>query len=327
MLYGQLTGYLAALVELLLPRSVTTVQLAGLALVGLQAAAGYVLLRCLRIAPMAALMVAIVSAAASTSLVGLEISEWQCAVIAALLALAVACVADAPRARFLAGAIVGISLLFRQDVGLCALVAVLVVSRSARPLIGLGLIVGPVVLILLTIVPPEALYEQLLWYPIVGTRVYWAVPDPLSVASGLAAMVLMALFVWGARACIVTAAIRALAARDATRAGLIVFALLCQLQTTGRGDFYHFAQAAGPALLCFWNIVCRPDCQIEMGIGGAGRRRCPSRRRRDCQSRDNPRLSSLRVSLNAIIPVRKGTCSSVPDDESGRAFGGSGLTA
>jgi len=32
------------------------------------------------------------------------------------------------------------------------------------------------------------------------------------------------------------------------------------------------------------------------------------------------------VSLNAIIPARKGTCSPVPDDESRRAFGGSGFT-
>lgn len=254
MLYGPLTGYLAALVELLLPRSVTVVQLAGLVLVGLQAAAGYVLLRCLRVAAMAALMVAIVSAAASTSLVGLEISEWQCAVIAAMLALAVASSASTPRARLVAGAIVGVSLLFRQDVGLYAVVPVVLLTRSTRPLIGLAIVVVPVVLILLATAPAGALYEQLVWYPIVGPRVYRDLPGPLSTASGPVATALMILFVWGCRASIAGSAIRAIATRDQGKASLVVFALLCQLQTAGRGDFYHLAQAAGPAFLCLGTL-------------------------------------------------------------------------
>jgi hypothetical protein len=257
MLYGPLTGYLAALVGLLLAPSATTVQLVGLALVASQAAAGYVLQRCLRVTPMAALLVAIVSAAASSSLVGLEISAWQCAVIAALVALAVASLVETPRAPLLAGAIVGLSLLFRQDVGLYGLVAVLVACRSVRPLIGWSLVVGPAALILVAIVPLDALYEQLVWYPIVGPRVYRAVPDPLSLASGPAAVLLMVIFVWGARASIAAAAVLAFAARDTARTGLIIFALLCQLQALGRGDFYHFAQAAGPAFLCL-GAVFRP---------------------------------------------------------------------
>src|SRR5450756_319995 len=254
MLYGPLGGYLAALVSLVFPSSVTTIQLVGLGLVAAEAAAGYILLRCLRLAPIAALSIATVSAAASSSLVGLEISAWQCAVVAALLALAVASLGDAPRSRLLAGAIVGLSLLFRQDVGLYALVAVLVASRSARPLIGMGLVVGPAVLLLLAVVRLNALYEQLVWYPIVGTRVYRALPDLLSQVSGPTVVMLMAVFVWGARAGIVAAALRAVAARDASRAGLIVFALLCQLQTLGRGDFYHFSEAAGPAFLCLGTL-------------------------------------------------------------------------
>jgi hypothetical protein len=265
MLYGPLGGYLAALLGLVFPPSVTAVQLVGLMLVASQGAAGFVLLRCLRVAPMAALLVAIVSAAASSRLVGLEIAAWQCAVVAALLALAAASIADTPRSRLLAGAVVGLSLLFRQDVGLYALLAVLVVSRRVRPLIGFGLVVGPVVVILLAIVPLDALYEQLVWYPIVGTRVYRAVPDPLSLASGPMAVPLMVLFVWGARAGIVAAAIRAFVARDAARAGLVVFALLCQLQTIGRGDFYHFAQAAGPAFLCLGTIFTRQTVARRWG--------------------------------------------------------------
>lgn len=267
MLYGPLGGYLAALVGLVFPPSVTAVQLVGLMLVASQGAAGFVLLRCLRVAPMAALLVAIVSAAASSRLVGLEIAAWQCAVVAALLALAAASIADTPRSRLLAGAVVGLSLLFRQDVGLYALLAVLVVSRRVRPLIGFGLVVGPVVVILLAIVPLDALYEQLVWYPIVGTRVYRAVPDPLSLASGPMAVPLMVLFVWGARAGIVAAAIRAFVARDAARAGLVVFALLCQLQTIGRGDFYHFAQAAGPAFLCLGTIFTPQTVARKWGAG------------------------------------------------------------
>ena len=248
--YGPLGGYLAALVSLVFPPSAMTIQLVGLMLVAAEAAAGYLLLRYLRLAPLAALLVAIVSTAASSSLVGLEISAWQCAVVAALLALAVASLGQSSRTRLLAGAIAGLSLLFRQDVGTYALIAVLVASRSARPLIGLGLVVGPAVLLLLAVVPLNALYEQLVWYPIVGTRVYRALPDPLSQVSEPTAVMLDAVFVWGARASIAAAAVRAFAVRDASRAGLIVFALLCQLQTLGRGDFYHFSEAAGPAFLC-----------------------------------------------------------------------------
>jgi hypothetical protein len=254
MLYGPLGGYLAALAGVIFPPNVTIVQLVGLALVATQAAAGYVLLRCTRVAPIAALLVAMVSAAASSSLVGLEISSWQCSVVGAFVALAVTSRAHTPRTLLLAGVIVGISLLLRQDVGTYALVAVLVMSRSARPLVGMAIIVGPAALILLAAVPVSALYEQLVWYPIGGTRVYRALPDPLSQLSGPTAATLGVIFVWGARASVLAAASRAVVAREASPAGLIVFALLCQLQTLGRGDFYHFSQAAGPAFLCLGTI-------------------------------------------------------------------------
>jgi hypothetical protein len=70
-----------------------------------------------------------------------------------MLVLAVKCVWEASRSRLLGGAIAGVSLLFRQDVGRSVLVAVLVATRSTRPLIGAGIVAGPVVLTLLAIVP------------------------------------------------------------------------------------------------------------------------------------------------------------------------------
>ncbi len=179
------------------------------------------------------------------------------AVVAALLALAVASVGEGPRARLLAGAIVGLALLFRQDVGVYALVGVLVASRSAWPAVGLAIVVGPAALILMATVAVNALYEQLIWYPFVGPRVYRAVPDPLMLASGPAAVLLMIVLVWRARANVAAGAIAAARGRDAGRAGLVVFAVLCQLQTLGRGDFPHFAQAAGPAFLCLAGFAAR----------------------------------------------------------------------
>jgi hypothetical protein len=56
----------------------------------------------------------------------------------------------------------------------------------------------------------------------------------------------------GSRGCIVRAA--TIATRDQGKASFVVFALLCQLQTAGRGDFYHLAQAASPAFLCLGTL-------------------------------------------------------------------------
>ena len=267
MLYGPLGGYLAALVGIVVTPSVMAVQIVGLLLVAAEAAASVILLRLLRVSPRAALLIAIVSAAACSRLLGLEIWAWQCAVITALVALSVATAATTRRSRVIAGAVVGLSVLFRQDVGLYALVAVLIELRSPRPLLGFGLVVSPVVLILLAVVPLDALYQQLVWYPIVGTRVYRAVPDPLSTTSGPMAVPLMLLFVWGARACIVAGAIRARATRDGSGVGLLVFALLCQLQALGRGDLYHFAQAAGPGFLCLATVFTPGAVARRWGAG------------------------------------------------------------
>jgi hypothetical protein len=84
------------------------------------------------------------------------------------------------------------------------------------------------------------------------------------------AVALMVLFVWGARAGIGAAAVRAIAARDASRAGLVVFALLCQLQTLGRGDFAHLAQAAGPAFLCLGTVFTPQAVARRWGAGALG---------------------------------------------------------
>jgi hypothetical protein len=270
LLYGPLGGYLAALVGLVFPPNATIIQLVGLGLVASQSAAGYLLLRRLRVAPTAALLVAIVSTAASAALLDLEIWAWQGAVIVAFLALALALGAKAPRAHLAAGALVGVSVLFRQDVGLYALIALLITCRSARPLLGVGLVVGPVLLVLLAIVPVGRLYEQLVWYPIVGTRVYRSVPDALSQASGATAILLGVLFVWGARLIIAAAAVRAIAVRNSESFGLVVFALLCQLQTLGRGDFAHFAQAAGAAFLCLGTVATPRVVKSRLGSRALG---------------------------------------------------------
>jgi hypothetical protein len=164
-----------------------------------------------------------------------------------------------PEASSLAGVLLGISFLMRLDLGTYAMAACLLVVTRRRRLLLTGLcVVVPVFAPLLVLVPWANLYEQLIWYPIVGPRLYRAfTATPLDPALGFQPFLDTLLLVLLPRIGLGLAMMRTLLHRDRDRALImtVTFALLCQLQTLGRGDTYHFAQAATPALLAIGAAV------------------------------------------------------------------------
>jgi hypothetical protein len=159
----------------------------------------------------------------------------------------------------LTGVLLGVSFLTRLDVGAYATVACLLVASRRRRMLATWLcVVVPVIAALAAVVPWSSLYEQVVWYPIVGPRLYRPfTPTPLDPALGFQAFLDTSLLVLVPRIGLALAVVRAVINRDRARALVVtvLFALACQLQTLGRGDTYHFAQAATPALLAIGAAV------------------------------------------------------------------------
>ena len=76
------------------------------------------------------------------------------------------------------GLILGLAVLARQDLGAYGLIAVIASSRSLRPLAGAAIILVPAAVALLLLVPASALFDQLVWDPLVGTREFRGLPGP-----------------------------------------------------------------------------------------------------------------------------------------------------
>ena len=106
-----------------------------------------------------------------------------------------------------------------------------------------------------------SLWEQLIWYPVIGQRQFRGFPGPeaqygsAAILLEIPLLVVPRVLIAAAAASIALAAVR----RDlsvATRLllPLTIFAALCQLQTQGRADVEHLAQAATPAILlmAYW---------------------------------------------------------------------------
>jgi hypothetical protein len=246
LLYGPLSGYLVAAALLIAPPTVGLLRALGLATVAAQAAAGYALIRDQTTSVVAA-VIAVFAVAAPMFFLRLDLSAWPLAMAIALPALVVAR-SNHPRAPLVAGLLAGVTFLSRLDVGGYLLISLLLVYRKPATLAGFLAVAVPFALVAVLLVPVESLFEQLVWYPFVGTRVYRA----LSLETSLdrpETMIASLLVGWLPRAAILlTGGLVALRRRRGLGA-LTVFALLCQLQTIGRADLPHLAQAAGPALL------------------------------------------------------------------------------
>ena len=102
-------------------------------------------------------------------------------------------------------------------------------------------------------VPVTSLIEQLIWYPIVGPRAYRGIPAPAADGVGRTGdRLLQWLLYWLPLVLIDPGRRPPDPDADPSRAPisrLLVFAILCRLQTLGRADDVHAVEAAVPAIL------------------------------------------------------------------------------
>ena len=255
LLYGPLSGYLVAVGSLAFGPSLTLLNMLGIAIGATQAAAGFALLK--RVSPP---FVAATCALAATVLPMLYSNvvpqAWTLSMALATCGIAVGIRPDRSRhSSFGTGFLIGLAFLSRQDVGTYALISILAVTRDRRIIWGFLSLVVPCAAVLLAEVPLPALFEQLVWYPLVGQRLYRAASIASLDPTDLAVLIAVWPVVIVPRLVLLGALVAVLRRRaSAAMVTLLIFAALCQLQTAGRGDTIHFAEASTPAILllgCF----------------------------------------------------------------------------
>ena len=154
------------------------------------------------------------------------------------------------------------------------LIAVVISSRSARPLLGATVVVVPVSVLFLLIVPISDLVQQLVWYPLVGPREFRGLAGP-SLSSILDPnQVLAWLLYWPPLVIIGLAIVKVWRTRTlpAPYGALLILAILCRLQTLGRADEIHTAESMVPAVLLLAYVLPRPQRSIErvgLAVGAA----------------------------------------------------------
>lgn len=248
LLYGPLGGYVLAIPTAIFGPSVELIRLAGLAVAVIHALLAWGLLRRLGLR-LSAMPLAIGASTVTLLIAGPAFSAWMLAltfVLGAFLAAA----HPGRHALIGAGVLLGFAVLARQDVGAYGVVAMVIGYRSLWPVVGLVPLVTPVAAALVAVTPLSDLYRQLIWYPLVGPRVYRAVPDPTLVYPP-PALLQHLMLVWVPRLAILTGIVASFRGMYQNRSALalLVFALLCQAQTLGRGDFFHYAEAVPPAVM------------------------------------------------------------------------------
>jgi hypothetical protein len=249
LLYGPLTAYLAAALTGIFGADLVVLRTAGLVMVGVTAALGYWLVRD-RVPGLAGVVLAAVAAGIAVRWTGLDLWPWAVAMVLAFGALLVA----RGRASYrlvVSGLLLGLCILTRQDLGAYALIAVCISSRSLRPLLGAAVVLIPAGALLLLAVPLPALIEQLVWYPLIGPREFRGLPAP-----GLTSLLdqgatLDWILYWPPLAILGLAIVRLWQRRSMppTYVALLILGLLCRLQTFGRADAAHMAEAIGPVIL------------------------------------------------------------------------------
>ena len=266
LLYGPLSGFLLAIPTALLGPSIELTRGFGFVLFCCEAVVAYRLARvwAARVPAIALSVSAVVMTPAMTSL---DLSAWPIAMTFALAALYVSI--GTGRSGIVIGLLVGFAFLSRLDVGAYALLSVLVVRDRRAVLLGFALIAIPFVAFALATTAPSSLFEQLIWFPLVGTRQFRSLPGPEVMFGQPTAALLSLPLLLLPRIAIAVGAIRlaliaAQGRRDPRFTGslaLVVFAASCQLQTLGRADVEHFSQAATPGLLLFalWFSTARPN--------------------------------------------------------------------
>jgi len=246
-LYGPLAPPVAGAFGAVFGPSILLVRLLGLAMHAVQAGAGFALLRP-RLPAWAAAALSIGGTNLAAAIGGLEFTAWALALALALTGLAIR---QADRTT-LAGIFIGLAFLARFDVGGYALIAALATGPRRGLLAGFVAVSAPVGLLMLATTPLASLVEQVLWFPLVGQRLFRSVPLP-EVSGGVGSLLVFAVLVVIPKIALVIAAAQLVRTRfqDRLLVTLTVFATLCQLQTLSRADYFHQAQAALPALLTF----------------------------------------------------------------------------
>jgi hypothetical protein len=143
-------------------------------------------------------------------------------------------------------------------------------------LLGFLCVALPFVAVAIATTNIPSLIEQLIWYPLVGPRQFRGLPGLDVLYPEPIGLILSVPLVFLPRLAMVLAGVRLFWSRrdadgvDRKLLGLLVFAALCQLQSLGRGDMQHFAQAATPAVLLFavWFRSDRPSPLRFIGLIG-----------------------------------------------------------
>lgn len=231
LLYGPLTGYVAALWTAVFGNDLTALRVASLLVVVATALVGYGLIGD-RISVVPRVVLAAIASLVPVYHVGPDLAPWGLAMALALGAI-LATTRKGTRALIVAGVLVGLATLARPDLGAYALVAVVVATRSWRPVLGAVVVVAPVALVFVLAVPVESLVEQLVWYPIVGPRAYRGVPPPGVLAFLEPGRTVDWLLYWSPLAIIALAIYRRLRTGSIppTDLAILILAVLCRLQT------------------------------------------------------------------------------------------------
>jgi hypothetical protein len=265
-LYGPGAGLLVAFPTWVFGPSMLLLRLLGLFVFFAQAAIGYWILR-RSVAHFPAALVAVSAVAPAALLLGLEPSAWGVSTTLVFLALAIR-ISDSRRV-LLSGVVLGFAFVTRLDVGAYGLIALLVFRDRTRLLLGFLSIAAPFVALMVARAPIQSLFEQLIWYPLIGQRIYrtFTSPDLFERDTLLISLPLAIL----PRIGILASVVRAGYFRKVDWAtGLMLFAALSQLQTQARADFPHMAQAApaGFLLLGIW-AAGRPRSTRLVLVGAA----------------------------------------------------------
>ena len=270
LLYGPLAGYISAAVIWLTGQNLTAFLTVGYVVLILTAVVGQRLI-CHRVGVLPSAAIAACAAALPLVDFGLGLSSWSVSMLFGLAAIWVAS-RGGRYSDLLAGLLLGLAVLARLDLGAYAAIAMLIAFRRVRPILMSVVVLLPLALVLLSIVPWSALFEQLVWYPVVGQRAFRSLPAPSLWAEGLATSPRSWLLYWGPVLVILGAIATRLRGRrfEPGETALLALAILCRLQTLSRADDWHSAQAAVPALLLLAFIFAgkhRAPTRLALGVG------------------------------------------------------------
>jgi hypothetical protein len=259
LLYGPLSGFVLAVPTAIFGPSVELARIVGFGVFIAEAAITYRIAR-VWASPFAAAGLAVSAVVMVPALLSLDVSAWPLAMTFALAGLYLAI--GTRHGGWLVGLAIGLAFLCRLDVGAYALIGAVLIRDRRAVLAGFALIAVPFLAIALATTAPTYLVEQLIWFPLFGTQEFRSLPgladllgEPTATLLTLPILILPRLGIVLSTARITVGMARHEDdPREAALIGLTAFAALCQLQTIGRADVEHFAQAAtaGILLLSIW---------------------------------------------------------------------------